>query len=517
MTQQRPSTGRVYGDYDRMIARVEDWVASKRPTLPGCDERHLRARIVQRVVELTNAAFSHQALQQSAGSPAPTAGFSADGVRICTTTGRVSVSPALWVALIGQFCVVWADALLGLLPGLFGRAPAPSVPATVLMEAAGGYEDCDDRFVRFCRDGPIAPLSATRRLIVRAQRPPRKATSPDVMYTTRPFVHLINNSLSASARWSAFVRHLTAPWRYVRALAATPLNVLAGRDVALLPLIERLDRTGTLEAVVVTTSAFTSQPLWMKGFRGQRFKLHMVWYSQNFIPKMYVGDSERPDLPQARHMRVDVHWVWTQGFREYLAGFQAGSEIHVVGPILWYLPGPFDWSTIPAQDPIKVAVFDITPLPDGTTAFGAAKNYYSVALITKFVADIVSTCDEIAAATSRRVVVLLKHKRPPRPGRHDSSYLEWLDALTKSHPDFHLIDPQANLFGLLRECDLSVSVPYTSTAYVSDALSKPALYYDPFAELVPRYEETPFVHFASGSDELRRLMFQLSSASCLKC
>ena len=510
MTDDRATTGKVYAEYGCLIRRVERWVASQNPVISGCDDRHVRARLVQRVVELTDASFSRQAIEKHP-EPVARTRFDADGVRICAATGTVSLSAKRWAAHLVEFVAWWVDALLRLLSGAVVRGPARSIPASVLMEAGGGYEDCDDRFIRFCRLGPIGPLAAAQLLIVRAKASPRRPTSADVMYSSRPIVHLVNRCLTASARRTVLARHLTAPYRYLRALLASPLNVLVSRDLSTLPVVEWLGQAGLLETIVITTSAYGAQPLWMTGLVDQKFKLHMIWYSQNFIPKMYVGETERQDLPGARHMRVDVHWVWTNGFRDYLASFDRKWQIRVVGPILWYLPEPIQ--TDPGVADVKVAVFDITPLPDGTTAFGAAKNYYSVACMSRFVADIVSTSEQITAATGKRVLLLLKHKRPPKPGRHDSAYLAWLNELVSRNRDFRLVDPQTNLFGLLQECDLSVSVPYTSTAYVGDALSKPALYYDPFAELVPRYEETPFVHFASGPEELHRMMVRLC-ASC---
>jgi polysaccharide biosynthesis PFTS motif protein len=175
---------------------------------------------------------------------------------------------------------------------------------------------------------------------------------------------------------------------------------------------------------------------------------------------------------------------------------------------MWYLPESVASRPACEADRVTVAVFDITPLPDGVTAFGAVRNYYSVALMKKFVGDILEVSDEIAARTGRPIDVVLKHKRSPRPGRHDSSYLHWLDDLLARLDNFHLVPPDANLFTLMDECALSVSVPYTSTAYAGDAAGRPALYYDPFGELVPQFESTPLVQFASGRDELRRLMFQ---------
>jgi polysaccharide biosynthesis PFTS motif protein len=239
----------------------------------------------------------------------------------------------------------------------------------------------------------------------------------------------------------------------------------------------------------------------MKGLSDQHFKLHMVWYSQNFIPKVYSGERERSSLPSARHMRIDVHWVWTEGFKSYLRNElnQIYSDIHVVGPILWYLPERVDAL---GSAEIKIAVFDVTPLPDGSTGFGAMKNYYSTLTTKKFITDIVSLCEEMERKHEKRFKILLKHKRMPISRRHDSNYLDFLEQIELTNPNFVIIDEQTNLFGLLEQCKLSISIPYTSTCYVAADMKRHAIYYDPFSELEPHFESSPYVHFAAGKSEL---------------
>jgi polysaccharide biosynthesis PFTS motif protein len=108
--------------------------------------------------------------------------------------------------------------------------------------------------------------------------------------------------------------------------------------------------------------------------------------------------------------------------------------------------------------------------------------------------------------SGKQILILLKHKRKPKVGHHDSQYLKFIEHLETINLNFKLIDNQINLFGLLEKCDISISVPYTSTVYVALELKKNAIYYDPFSELIPLYEKNQFVHFASGQRELRQLL-----------
>jgi polysaccharide biosynthesis PFTS motif protein len=239
----------------------------------------------------------------------------------------------------------------------------------------------------------------------------------------------------------------------------------------------------------------------MDGSRNRQFALHMIWYSQNFTPKRYVGEAYGSDLPAARHMRVDEHWVWTVGFGDYLRSLNQHGKIHVVGPILWYLPEP----GAPApRTSIKIAVFDVTPFAAGNnTAFGAARNYYSADTIRQFILDIVRAGDAVSKAIGFPVEVVLKHKRGVSVSRHDATYIGFLETLEAQRESFSLIDHRTDLYQLLEQCDISVSVPYTSTAYVAAHLGKHAVFYDPFSELVPTHEPNEYVIFCAGFHELQ--------------
>ena len=462
---------------------------------------------MQCIVALTSDGYARQAAQRidSEGRPLPeTFEFIVtNGLKIFVKSGAVSLSAGQWMRHISLFAAAWLHMLVFLFAALYRHSPAKSVPATLLMEAGVGYKESDDKLVRFCRSGPIMPLTSARNIIIRSPQPPRKATDSSFVYVKHPLVELAAKCLRRSHRIRLFTAHLLAPMKFLRAIFACPASVLLARDMAYVPMVRFLDRKSLIEAVVITTSSFGSQPLWMKGLVDQQFKLHMVWYSQNFIPKIYLGEQERSNLPPARHMRVDVHWVWTEGFKSYLESLGQKSEIKVVGPILWYLK---DKESDLVTGRFQVALFDVVPLPDEQQPFGAINNYYSVSTITRFVADVVELCQELEHESGREISIRLKHKRAPRIGRHDSQYLSFLETLMAKNSKFQLIDDQTNLFELLQQCHFSVSVPYTSTAYVAAFLGRQSIYYDPFNELIPVYEMNEHVHFASGKLELRRLM-----------
>jgi polysaccharide biosynthesis PFTS motif protein len=505
----RFTTGRVYRDHDDLIKKVEHWLANKSPSILGCENSHVKARIIQRIVEKTSEEYTKQfSVRMNTLEKPPTFWrlFDVNGVlSIHLESGTVSVALKEWLKNIFLFVATWFHMLIYLMIALFRNSPVKSLSSTILMEAGGDYRECDDKFVRYCKLGPIAPLSRAKRIIIRSSFKPNKKTDINFRYVAHPLIYLISNYLQRFDRLELLVQHLFAPIIFIRAILACPISILIARDISYLPIVNFLDKKNLIEAIVITNSSFTSQPLWMKGLSDQRFKLHMVWYSQNFLPKIYTGEQRGSNLPSARHMRVDIHWVWTKGFKLYLCSLGQRSHINVVGSILWYLP---EVKLTNDDKKLKIAIFDVTPISGHFGTFGAFKNYYSLCTAQKFITDIVDICRRIEEISGKIIIILLKHKRKPKLGFHSSQYLDFIKNTEKNNPNFFLIDNQINLFGLIEKCEISISIPYTSTAYVAAQLKKNTIYYDPFSELRPKYEKNKFIHFASGESELEALLFK---------
>ena len=48
-----------------------------------------------------------------------------------------------------------------------------------------------------------------------------------------------------------------------------------------------------------------------------------------------------------------------------------------------------------------------------------------------------------------------------------------------------MIEHTANLFSLINSCDATITIPYSSVAYVSAFLKTPSIFYDPTGDLLP--------------------------------
>ncbi len=168
----------------------------------------------------------------------------------------------------------------------------------------------DERFVTYCRHGPIAPLNKARRLLIQCSIREAASTRAEFTYCVRPLISLLRCSrLGLFARLALAQEHLVLLFRYAAAVTRLPTLSLLGKDFAYSAISLGLDRKGLIEAIVFTTSNYNSQPLWVRGLPNT--KLHLVWYAQNFKPVSYAADSVGSEIPCARWVRVDTHWVWT--------------------------------------------------------------------------------------------------------------------------------------------------------------------------------------------------------------
>jgi polysaccharide biosynthesis PFTS motif protein len=273
-----------------------------------------------------------------------------------------------------------------------------------------------------------------------------------------------------------------------------------GRDFAYHSIVEYLNHLKLIDAVVITNSNYSAQPLWMTDLFRRQFKTHMIWYAQNTKPMVYASDQLRADFPNYRHMRVDEHWVWTDGYAAYLKSLLVPGEIHVVGPILWHLPEPIE-SKIKSQELVTIVVFDVTPVRDEVAeGIGMIGNYYSAKNMNSFLDGVMNCKEHIERDIGKQVKVILKHKRGYNSG-HSLEYIEHIEKLQATEC-IELVPFNANIFSLISDADIVVVVPYSSPAYVAHMLGVPSIFFDSSCGVFPVYDEEVDIWFASGEKEL---------------
>jgi polysaccharide biosynthesis PFTS motif protein len=206
-----------------------------------------------------------------------------------------------------------------------------------------------------------------------------------------------------------------------------------------------------------------------------------------------------------RYIMVDETWTWTKGFSNLIECIGAGGLFHNVGPILWYLP--VNSKSKEKKDCINISIFDVMPKRQKSLDRLGMSNmyiYYSFENMSRFIQDIVDLVAVLNKSNNQNIRVLLKYKREINNNTHDMRYIDFFKSLSKSVEFFSLINPNINLYSLIGDSAVTISTPYTSTAYVSDYLNIPAIFYDSSSGLIPAYEETKNITFASGKKDLEK-------------
>lgn len=504
---------RCYAAFDQRIDAVAAWVASAVRPFCGYASEAVVWRFRQRCAELAVPGFMRQCaarFERSGALPGDAEPVDCDGLRF--KDGRVSLTSGLWWRLFSEFIGHWVHALGVLLFSL--RVGAHRTGAVTLVFGIGAeslFGDGNDaRFLDYCRRGPITPLTGAGALAIQSLRPVRSTEPRRVRYHRFPlFTALRWRGLRPFLWWRALWLHVVSLVSFVWAVARFPCAIILARDAAYHAVAVTLNRTSGLQAVVLTNSNYSSQPLWTWALPGRRYRTHMVWYSQNSTPVVHAADPMDTPLPNFRFIRTDEAWVWTGGFQAFLKDLGCNARYHVVGPILWYLP---EAVSVRRPDEIRIAVFDVTPLSDAAAMrLGLVGNYYSTTVMTQFIEDILHACARAERATRRRIRVLLKHKRDYGPA-HDPRYISLIRKHSGPGKAIDLVPTDSNIYSFISTCDLAVVIPYSSPALVALHVGRSAIYYDPTMDVHPVHEPHPHLTFVAGRKQLTRCLSSLQSA-----
>jgi hypothetical protein len=506
----------VFNGWDKIIAQCETYLHNKVPSLLFFDKTVVRERLVQLLESEGFLPFSCLCLQRLKSGedpfPLPEQILPIGGLAICPD-GRVQLSLRFTVRGLVKFIFIWLHLFKDILLGILPHRGKDSTPVTILFGLGIKpllYQETDVRFVRFCREGRIKPLSETQKLLIETSERKGSISDPSFVYVRNPIGALVRDShLGVGGGIRLLLAHLSNFFRFLVSVIRFPLLSMLASDVAYASAVRALDQRGLIETVVITNSSVSSQPLWMRGPFSRGFRVHEIHYSQNSKPFVYVHSPMEADYPALRHVRVDEHWVWTPGFKAYLEELGHRGPIHVVGPIVFSLPEPLPF---PSRDEVNIAIFDVTPAcSEMADRLGVINYYYRTENMLRFIKEIVCACGKLESKLGRPIRILLKPKRGYTKGFHDQRYIDFINGLIESSKKFELVPYDKSLFSLLGDSDLSISIPYTSVAYISSSLGKPAIYFDPTYSLLPTFEQTPYIEFASGKTELLQTIERIIS------
>lgn len=344
-------------------------------------------------------------------------------------------------------------------------------------------------FKKFLEENRIEGLENSDELIIKKSNSPRN-TIINTKFFKNPWIEIINYNLGFLPKVKLIFDFILYTLSSIIYLNKSNLNILLYRDLPNSFFINFLNKRKEIKDIFVTNSFLRQQPLWLDGLKSRSFKTHMIWYSQNIIPKFYKGESSQSIFPGVNMIRIDNHWVWTKKFGEYISNLNRDSNFSFVGPILFYNPE----HKMKSFEKKTISIFDVIPIKDyGYT--GSFKNYYTVETISNFVGNILLVVNKIREEYSIDIEVVLKSKRRMDSRYHDLQYFDNLDKYLEKFGFFKVIQDTTNLYDLIKNSMMIFSVPFTSTAEVGKELEIPSFYYDSSAKIRPNKKiyEIPFL------------------------
>lgn len=490
--------------FENEVQAILAWLQGRIRSGCGYSVAVLSDRLMQRIIEISLRPYTNlvAAVSKSGADCLPAAGTWLDCglARLELGSGRVALSMTQWIRNQLEFIAHWTYSMAAILAVTAKRRDieSPAVLVFAVAEESLFQDGCDRRFVDYCLSGPIAPLRAGRRFIVQSGTKGAHSVDQRFSYTRSPIIDLLRDAkLGIMTRLGMAARHLLLLFEYAFASIRFPAISLLARDIPYGAAVDGLERRGLIASVVLTGSNYTSQPLWSRVL--PRSKIHMVWYSQSAKPITYSADGIESDTPNLRWIRIGTLWLWTRALAEYARRLIPDTTIEAVGPILWYLPE----IKRPPQDRLCIAIFDVPALTDGVAlSVGLFPNYYHVANLSAFLDDIIGLKAGLEERFHLPVSFVLKTKRQYH-STNDRSYFDYLEQLG-SNGTITLVHYETNMYSLISASHLVMAYPFSSPAYVADALGIPSIYYDPTGLIVRcDFGDPPSkIRFAANRKEL---------------
>ena len=236
------TTGAIYLEFDKLADLIEGWVSSKSPKVFRCSDVEVSRRLTQRIVEIISDDFTSY-MQSSSSSPDDTLEKVAlNGINVCFHTGSIKISLKQYVSNIFLFGASWAQLFFSLLFKLLAKGPKNPVAATLFMEPNCGLEESDAKFIEFCREKGIRPLSSAKILIVKSKSEPIIKNNDNFIYTSQPLVYFASSLLNRKHKFLLLWCHLRALISFFLIFFKSPILVLLGRDLSYIPVCDYLER-----------------------------------------------------------------------------------------------------------------------------------------------------------------------------------------------------------------------------------------------------------------------------------
>jgi hypothetical protein len=503
--------------FEKLINKSKDYLEEKLYDTCGYSSRVLFDRLVQHVMEITIAPYGLEVDQLCNNGevyyPALNTKINIGNAVIEVSTGHITITYKQWLVNQFNFIKHWLFCLFSIFSVDFSNNN--KFPVTLLYGVGDEslfVEDNDKQFWNYCRLGPITPLRNGKSIYVESLRKPFVSKISQFRYCKYPLISFLRESkIGFFGRYRLLKKHLALLFKYLYSSFRIPLLSLLSKEFAYSGISFELDRLNLIESIILTNSGYTSQPLWIRALNNA--KTHMIWYSQNMKTLDLNSENLKSNIPALRWMRLDVHWVWTQSFSNYLNSIGIYKSIKIVGPIVWYLPK----ITQPEINKLKIIIFDILPYSDQVALkHGQIFNYNHPKNMLSFIDGVISMKFKLEKEFDVPVSLFLKAKRGYNTS-YDQSYFDYIDELDITGV-ITQVHHSTNMYHLISSSNLAIVYPFSSPAYIADFVRVPSIFYDP-THSISRYDfgdSDSLIKFENNPEELfntTKLMLSRSIAA----
>ncbi len=423
---------------------------------------------------------------------------------------KIKLSLSLTLRSLIEFGFEWFLFLVCIILNRFTRNKIQTQSVSLLFglgQESILNENSDKRFVNYLNSydkHKIDPLGQFDSLVVQSDIG-IKSASVNIYYSKYPQAFIFKKY---NFTWKQYLKivglHFLSVIDFVKMIVFHPELVLIARDFSCLRIFSYMSDLRLIKDIMYTTSNCTYQPFWMRLAQTKKPKIHKVHYSQNCRQLVYKDYLNEAVNPYFYEVFADIAWVWTDDFKQFVSSVYKCSDVRVVGPIMFYLPANVSNNHFTKSE-FNISLFDVTPMNDTfASSIGLLNNYYSPCHLKLFLNDIISTVIEIEKDLDIKINIFLKHKRNFHKV-HEQSYIN-LCQLLADQKKIKLVPYNENIFNFVLDTDLSVAIPYTSTAHICAYYNRQSLYYDPTGEILLQSNFSDKVLLIGSQTELFKVL-----------
>ena len=264
-----------------------------------------------------------------------------------------------------------------------------------------------------------------------------------------------------------FFKHIFLSFFYV--LIFNWENLILSEEKIKKNYVEELNENKLAKEYWFSISDFIFRPLWTYVIEG-KCKIILFNYASSFLGHKINGIYP-PEEVGIKSMNWPYIYQWSDKYLKFFKEkINKSSSLELVSPI-WYSDKKIN--LIVDKKKLSVSVFDVAPSSFMRSIYLNANVYRSNFCAKKFLIDIASLVDDYT-----NIEIFFKTKRVLNSKYHSKTYINLIKKL-KTKERLNFIDGNCSPYRIIKSTDLSISIPFTSTALIGMYMKKPSCFYDP--------------------------------------